>query len=462
MNVCEAGVRKELSRRGVLSSRELQSALGVSQPTMARTLAALSPTELVCIGRARATRYGLRRDIRGLGSTWPLYRIAENGRASVTAHLHALAQGEWFLEEMEASETLRGNLFPDGVYPDLPWFLQDLRPRGFLGRCLAHRCADQFGTPRDPRDWSSDDVVHGLVACGGDLSGAFVLGRRALEAAKAMAQDPRGRIAFDARQEQYPARADAVMGDQWPGSSAAGEQPKFTACLAEGGGAICPVIVKFSGAVGRPEDRRWADLLIAEHVANEVLAEAGIPCAKTSLLVAAGRTFLESRRFDRTAAGGRRGLVSLEAFDNTFFGAIDTSWMDAARRYRDAGWLASGDADRLTLLWRFGAMIGNTDMHYGNVSLFFGDVKPLALAPTYDMVPMQYRPDIEGRLPAEAVAPSLPSPEVASLGARAASLARAFWERMSREEPISPDFRNIASRNARVVADLGACREVFS
>ena len=57
MNVCEAGVRQELSRRGVLSSRELQSALGVSQPTMARALAALSPTELVRIGRARATRF---------------------------------------------------------------------------------------------------------------------------------------------------------------------------------------------------------------------------------------------------------------------------------------------------------------------------------------------------------------------------------------------------------------------
>jgi hypothetical protein len=374
----------------------------------------------------------------------------------LAAHLHALAQGEWFLEEVEGTETLRGNLFPDGVYPDLPWFLQDLRPRGFLGRCMAHRCADQLGTPRDPRDWSSDDVIHGLLAWGADLPGSFVLGRRALEAAQAMARDMGCRIAMDARHAQYPVRADAVMGDQWPGSSAAGEQPKFTACLAEGGDATCSVIVKFTGAEGRPEDRRWADLLIAEHVANEVLAEAGIPCAQTSILVAEGRTFLESRRFDRTAAGGRLGLVSLEAFDHAFFGAIDTSWMDAAGRSRDSGWLSSGDADRLTLLWLFGAMIGNTDMHYGNVSLFLVDVKPLALAPTYDMVPMQYRPDIEGRLPAAAVAPSLPPPEVSSMGARAAGLARTFWERMSREETVSSDFRNIAAINAGVVENLAA------
>lgn len=455
MNTYAESVRRELSRGGVHSSRELQKTLGVSQPTLARSLAALGPAELVRMGRARATRYGLRRDIRGLGSTWPLYRIAENGRASLVAHLHALARGEWFLADVEDTGTLRGNVFADGVYPDLPWFLQDLRPRGFLGRCMAHRCAEQLGTPRDPRDWSGDDVVHGLLAWGADLSGSFVLGRRALEAAQAMARDPGHRIAVDARPVQYPALADAVMEDQWPGSSAAGEQPKFTACLAEGGDAVCPVIVKFTGAAGRPEDRRWADLLIAEHVANEVLAEAGIPCAKTGILVAEGRTFLESRRFDRTAAGGRRGLVSLEAFDNAFFGAIDTSWMEAAGRYRDSGWLASEDADRLTLLWLFGAMIGNTDMHYGNVSLFLGDAKPLALAPAYDMVPMQYRPDIEGRLPTAAVAPFYPPPEFSALGARAASLARTFWERMSREEKVSAEFRRIASVNYSLTTATG-------
>jgi hypothetical protein len=126
MNLHAESVRKELSRRGVLSSRELQAALGVSQPTLARALAALGPTELVRVGRARATCYGLSRDIRGLGSTWPLYRIAGNGRALLAAHLHALARGEWFLEDVEGTETLRGNLFPDGVYAlrqrqSFPW-----------------------------------------------------------------------------------------------------------------------------------------------------------------------------------------------------------------------------------------------------------------------------------------------------------------------------------------------------
>jgi hypothetical protein len=100
-------------------------------------------------------------------------------------------------------------------------------------------------------------------------------------------------------------------------------------------------------------------------------------------------------------------------------------------------------------------MIGNTDMHYGNVSLFLGDAKPLALAPAYDMVPMQYRPDIEGRLPTAAVAPFYPPPEFSALGARAASLARTFWERMSREEKVSAEFRRIASVNYSLTTATG-------
>ncbi len=450
MNLHATSIRSELSRRGVLSSRELQLALGVSQPTVARALDELGADEVVRIGRSRSSRYGLKRDFRGLGSDWPLYRIGGDGRASLVGRLHALVRGAWFLDEGEPSETLRGGSFPDGLYPDLPWFLQDLRPRGFLGRSLAHSCADELGTPRDPRDWSSDDVVHALLVLGVDFSGAFVLGRRALAGAQALALEAAGRVPAGARLERYPELADAVMGDQWPGSSAAGEQPKFTARVS-GDGGVCPVIVKFSGAGGRPEDRRWADLLIAEHVANQVLAGAGVPCAETTILESQGRTFLESRRFDRTLEGGRRGLVSLESFDNAFFGAIETSWMDAATRYRDAGWLSAEDAERLTLLWIFGNMIGNTDMHYGNVSLFLEDTRPLALAPTYDMVPMRYRPDVEGRLPSVALVPVVPLPEAGAVGTRAAALARAFWARMAHEEAVSRDFQSIAALNTETM-----------
>jgi DNA-binding transcriptional ArsR family regulator len=446
----------ELRRRGVLTPGELQTALGVSQSTISRAISENGGDRIVRIGRARATRYGLRRDVRGLGSEWPLYRICYDGRAELVGQLHALAGGNWYLQQSPAWETLRGSEFDDGVYPDLPWFLQDLRPRGFLGRMLARHVATELGTPRDPRDWGGDDIVHFLLVMGSDLSGSFVLGQRALEAAQSDILNGRGIIDVADRERAYPVHADAVTGGEVPGSSAAGEQPKFTARVSADSAEICGVIVKFSGRGGRPEDQRWADLLVAENVANNILTEAGVPCAATTVLQADGRCFLESLRFDRTSAGGRVGIVTLEAFDNAFFGAIETRWTDAARRYRRANWLSEQDAARLAMVWWFGNLIGNTDMHYGNVSLLLGPDRPLSLAPVYDMVPMLYRPGIEGHLPSAPVSPIPPPPEALLAWTEAARLAERFWSELAGNGLASPAFRSISAGCLDVVARMRA------
>jgi hypothetical protein len=332
------------------------------------------------------------------------------------------------------------------------WFLQDLRPRGFLGRLTAQHCAHELGLPSDPRNWGDDDIVHFLLARGSDMPGSFVLGRRALAAAQSGVRDA-NLIAEEDRAAQYTALAAATMGGEIPGSSAAGEQPKFTARVRRAGGRIDSVIVKFSGAAGRPEDERWRDLLIAENLANRVLAEAGVLCAATEVVQAGGRCFLESSRFDRTTDSGRRGFVSLEAFDAAFFGQIERSWDEAAGGYERAGWLSRLDAERLSLLWWFGTLIGNTDMHYGNAGVYLGETRPLELAPTYDMVPMLYRPDIEGRLPSETLMVSMPPPEAHICWARAVKLACSFWERMSRTESVSRPFREIAARNFEMMGE---------
>jgi len=454
MNSHTDALLAELRRRGVLTRRELQTVLGVSQPTLSRALSELGSNRIVQIGRARATRYGLRRDVRGMGSEWPLYQMLSDGNVALTGQLHALAGGQWVLQQLSPWETLRGPEFRDGVYPDLPWFLQDLRPRGFLGRMLARRFATELGTPPDPRDWSSDDTARFLLTRGGDLSGAFILGRRALETAQVDALREETLIAEDDRRETYPTRADAVMGGDVPGSSAAGEQPKFTARVRGSSGSVHSVIVKFSGRGGRPEDQRWADLLVSESVANRVLLEAGIPCASTTVLHADGRCFLESVRFDRTDTNGRMGLVTLEAFDNAFFGAMETPWIEAAERYHRAGWLTRADADRLALVWWFGDLIGNTDMHYGNASLFLDANRPLELAPTYDMVPMHYRPGIEGHLPDGQITPAPPPPETLPIWTKAASLAETFWLALANHNSASPAFGHIATRNAAVVSSM--------
>lgn len=454
MNLRRESLELLLRERGVLTAREMAEALNVSQPTMSRLLAGMGHHRLFRTGRGRAVRYGLFRPVRDLGSTWPLYRVDPDGRIDTVGRLCSLHARQWILDQEQPWDALRGSDFRAGLYPGLPWFIFDLRPQGFLGRCFARNHAHLLGSPLDPRQWNDDDIVAALIRFGDDLPGDLVLGEAAATAIQQRSAGADDAATVTDRAAEYPARAETVLAGGIPGSSAAGEQPKFTCRIREADGIIRHAIVKFSGAAGRAEDRRWADLLVAEHLANATLSEADVPCATTTLIEAGGRTFLESVRFDRVGTNGRRGLVSLEALDAAFFGRIETPWTQAAERLREDGWLSEADSDRLKLLWWFGMLIGNTDMHYGNVALFLAPDRPLSLAPTFDMVPMRYRPDVEGRLPSDPLNPAPPLPDARRLWSRAAGLASAFWSRLAETRLMSPPFRDLASLNARVVSDL--------
>ena len=99
------------------------------------------------------------------------------------------------------------------------------------------------------------------------------------------------------------------------------------------------------------------------------------------------------------------------------------------------------------LLWWFGTLIGNTDMHYGNVSFFLSADRPLRVAPTYDMLPMLYRPDVEGRLPERPFNPHPPLPEAMAVWSRAIEMAVAYWGAVAGAASVSKECREIAGRN---------------
>ncbi len=445
-------LERELQRRGSLTSGELSVSLQVSQPTVSRMLSRVGKPGILRIGRARASRYAMARVVGTMGDSWPFYAISANGQAAHVGVLHALEAGEWYFQQDAPWESLRGSEFPAGLYPDLPWFLDDLKPQGFLGRAFARKHSGNLGLPADPREWRADDILTALLRHGQDIQGAFVPGNAMLESVQGRLLSRVNAVSEASRSTVYPGLADGALAGDWPGSSAAGEQPKFTACVETLDGAYRPVIVKFSGRGGRPEDRRWADLLAAEHLAASVLLEHDMAAAQTCLVEAGGRCFLESSRFDRMGAYGRRGLVSLSALDGAFFGRLDTPWTAAAERLHATGWLETASAEHLAILWWFGTLIGNTDMHYGNISLFLAKELPLALAPCYDMLPMLYRPDQEGNLPERAFAPPPPPPECRSAWFRASLMAEVYWARVSEADSISKSFQNIAKGNVAVVA----------
>lgn len=111
---------------------------------------------------------------------------------------------------------------------------------------------------------------------------------------------------------RYPQLAERALKGETVGSSAGGEQPKFTTAAAhDQTDEPVAVIVKFSPDIGTAGGRRWGNLLIAEHIALATLRDNAILAAVSSILVADNRIFLESVRFDRVGRFGRTPMVSL-------------------------------------------------------------------------------------------------------------------------------------------------------
>jgi hypothetical protein len=119
----------------------------------------------------------------------------------------------------------------------------------------------------------------------------------------------------------------------------------------------------------------------------------------------------------------------------------------AARRL-----LTADDARVLRLLEAFGVLIGNTDRHYGNISLLLKD-DDWVLSPTYDMLPMLYAP-VGGELVVRDFAARPLQPTAAALPewAQARALAVAFWQAVAGDPRVSAGFSAIAQENSGSVS----------
>ena len=430
----------------VATSAQLQAALQASQPTVSRALAPLLDAGRVGkVGAARSQRYLLLRSVRGVGTQVPLWRIDTQGRPAPFAQMWALAGGAFWVEEA------------DGVrerHDGLPWFLADMRPQGFMGRNFAQRHPD-LALPQDPHHWSDDDALRALALCGEDLPGNLLVGAASLARFAALAPQ----LVQAQSADDYPALARSALQGQWPGSSAGGEQPKF--CCVTAGRSV---IVKFSPAGDSLAEQRLRDLLHCEHLALHTLAQAGLPAAPTQVFERAGRVFLQSERFDRRSPWpglvdgpppGRIGMVSLLVYDAQYIGETD-NWAATALRMRahQPPLLTGADAMTLRLLEAYGQLIGNTDRHYGNISLVLEN-DDWRLSPSYDMLPMRYMP-IAGEVVAQDFAPAQlqPTAATADVWLQAQALAQAFWQAAAQEARISAPFRQLAAGHAQALAEL--------
>ena len=434
--------------RGPVSATELAALLRVNRTTIGRTLPDFGD-ELVTLGATRSTRYLLRRAVRSIGNRWPLYRIGEHGRATEWAELEALHDRQWRVTWVGAPpEWAEQFMAENGLWTGFPFFLGDARPQGFLGRAIASLISGTLQLPGDPRIWSDEDILVFLQVAGEDLPGNGIVGDECLRRALARAADlPGGNPIPEAERESFYPEQAVEIAQSLPGSSAGGEQAKFLCTLRSESGEFEPVLVKFSATMDQATARRWADLLLCEFHAHQVLAEAGLTNSGARLLDAGGRRFLEIPRFDRIGAGGRRGVVSLEALTGALIGSLSRDWLEASAELHRSGLVEHGSLETVQRLHAFGELIGNTDMHFGNLAFFLEDSAPLRVAPAYDMLPMLWAPGSQGEIIDRVFSPAPPVPAMANPWREAAGWAGDFWNRVAGDPRLSTEFGSIA-RNA--------------
>ncbi|HDL8433104.1 transcriptional regulator [Yersinia enterocolitica] len=433
-----------LLRQGPTTASSLAQALATSQPTISRQLTRLKERVLK-LGKGKSTRYALLRLVAGV-SEFPLYRIDLDGNASHFANLYPIYPAEMCCVHQVDDDTWQ-------LFDSLPWYLADMRPQGFIGRIWGKSAAELLQLDKDIRGWNEDHILLALSRMADDVNGNILIGQGSyqqwLDKPDAVPIQPSD------KPRRYNQLSLMALAGEMVGSSAGGEQPKFTCYAGYEGKLPSYVIVKFTAVQDNPNAQRWADLLIAESLALNTLRGAGYSAAFNHVVQNEDRqTFLEIERFDRHGQRGRIGMVSLEAVNAEFVGMPVASWPKVCRELTAKGLLSIAELEQVRLIWAFGVLIANTDMHHGNLSFLHPENRPLSLAPIYDMLPMAFAPSGMGNMRQTAPDITLSVDVSRDHWVRAQQLAGQFWQNVSSHPNVSVEFKAIACQMREKIASL--------
>ncbi|MDT8379309.1 MAG: type II toxin-antitoxin system HipA family toxin YjjJ [Desulfotignum sp.] len=422
---------KNFLERGPSTSKEIQAAIGLSQSTVSRILKKMGDG-IVQISDGRSVRYAATCNAFGGNDKLPIGMIDESGKIRLVAYLRPLNCGGFFLQPaVKNYSPLLLGADKTGLYEDLPYFLLDLRPQGFLGRLTAKGIArESEDFPENPKAWNTYLIGRYLISNGDDLPGNFIFGEQQFLRIR--------RKPVAVSRNDYPRLATNAVKGEPPGSSAGGEQPKFTAFNTK---QTSHVIVKFSPLGNNEVAQRWKDILITEYHAGRVLGGHGFPVAATDLFEMDGRLFLETQRFDRISEFGRLSMISLDMVDREFIGSGSSNWSRVMEGLYNQGMVNHLDLHRTRELRYFGQLINNTDMHLGNLSLSIEGDK-FRLLPVYDMCSIGFAPKTGEVLPFD-FQPDLREADIAmEAGERIREMVHEFWCHVLSDDRISDPFKD--------------------
>jgi hypothetical protein len=408
-------------------------------------------------GKARQTQYALRRKL-GSHISFPLYRVSDSGNLEQWGLLHPIAPEGYLVETWATPQNEARTEFHSG----LPWFLQDMRPQGFLGRSFARFHGPMLGLPVDPNRWSDDQTLLALANTGYDTPGNLLVGEESASHFQTNALFSNLDGAFQPvpaaqRLQENPRFARLALAGEVIGSSAGGEQPKFNVPTLRDGQTV-HVMVKFSAPQDNATTQRWRSLLICEQLTFQVLS-GEFPNSKSELLSAevdgVSQLFLEVPRFDRVGDRGRLGVVSLKALDDEFAG-LATEWPKIAAALVQSGKLSETVYQQVQKLYAFGVLIGNSDMHPGNLTFFVDDVTQpnpaYTLAPVYDMLPMSLAPRPSGQIPDALPLPRIGVNPPLEIWKEMLPLAIRYWQQVAAHPGVADDVRQMAQKQTDILS----------
>lgn len=412
-----------------LSSLAVSKRTGISQPTVSRLLKKLP---VIKLGAGRSTVFAL------------TYNNEPMPLRAIDSHGNFIELGDLYLQPGDRTLLVNNGLHTD--FEDLPFFLYDALPTGFLGAITLKNIVEedpQLNTKSDT--WTANQALHYLIHYGYDLPGNLVLGNRMAEKAASLIYNHIERM-------EYPSIAsDINRAPDRIGSSVGGEQPKFTVFNGQH-----HLIVKYSPLISEdnPVATRHRDLILCEHLALKALQKNGIKAANSTLHYD-DRIYLEIERFDREGVHGRRGITSLRMLDAEFVGQ-NGSWPEISKALWSQGMITEDSHREVEVAYAFGRYIANTDMHLGNFSFYLEGVTPGKPTPIYDMLPMAFMPKQGELIKRDFAIPRFinVAPESAL---KAQSAALDFWQSVTVHPGISEDFKCQCDSLYHQLQALGKC-----
>lgn len=415
----------------IATSKEIQLNCGLSARQVLLRLGKLG-NRIVKIENGRSPKYALTTNAFGVGDSILIWEVDSFGKHACIAELRPLAVGGYFVESRIGMPKVFLGDAGNGLYSDLPYFLRDMAPQGFLGKKIAENLAIRDNRfPSSLKDWNNNHIGRYLLANNETSMGNLKFGNNA-------SLNIRSYFPTHSR-KQYAMIADNIIGNDAVLSSAGGEQQKFTTYCDE---IKAHVLVKFSPMGNNENAQRWKDILITEYYASQIINESNfVSAAKTELIDDSGRLFLESKRFDRSQKSGRRSMLSLSMIDAEFVGLAE-SWVNSAESLNKKKLLSDQDFFNIRFLESFAKLIYNTDTHLGNMS-FKTHHDGFALLPIYDMCSMGFAPKSNG----EVTPFKINEIDADEMMNEAIELALEFWDRISKDSRISSDFSNFINKH---------------